>query len=339
MPRLNANQLNQAMGMIVAGQKQRDVAERFGVVHATIGRAWRRFQTTNSVTYRHGGGRERATSARTDRLIQFEARRRRTITAPEIAANLERANIAAVSDKTIRRRLHASNLKSRRPAKHLPLGREHRRARREFADEHLGWNAEWENVIFTDESRFRLRGSDGRIRVWREQGERYLEHCMVEEEPYGGGSVTVWGGIYRGGRTELVVFENDTVNAERYLNRILRPIILPLARQRGHDFIYMDDNARPHRAHVVNNFFEEENINRMVWPARSPDLNPIEHVWDALGRRLKKRVVKPNFLNELAAAVAEEWPLIEQQIIDNCIFSMQRRCQAVLRARGGPTRY
>lgn len=339
MPRLSNDQFNRAIGMLQAGQTQRQVAGRFGVAHAVIGRAWRRFQATNDVRYRRGGGRRRLTTARIDRSIILEARRRRIITAPELASQVLQANNIVISAPTIRRRLYDSDLHSRRPCKHPPLNRGHRRRRLEFAREHSGWIEEWRNCMFTDESRFRLRGSDGRVRVWRAMGERYTEDCMIEHEPYGGGSVTVWGGIYRGGRTELVIFVNETVNSERYLNQILLPIVLPFAERRGPNFIYMDDNARPHRAHVVNEFFEEEEITRMVWPARSPDLNPIEHVWDALGRRLRKRNPQPDNLQELAVVLAEEWTLIDQQIIDNCITSMPRRCQAVIAARGGPTRY
>lgn len=339
MPRLGVDQLNQAIGLLQAGQSHREVGERFGVSHSVIGRAWRRFQATNSVIYRHGGGRPRLTTARMDRFISQAARRQRTITSPEIAVRLMQTHAIEVSAPTVRRRLNASNLMSRRPARHPPLNRDHRRDRLNFAREHSEWNIEWGNCLFTDESRFKLRGSDGRVRVWREGNQRYQENCMVEHEPYGGGSVTIWGGIYRGGRTELIIFANGTVNADRYLNQILRPIVLPFANQRGPDFIYMDDNARPHRARIVNQFFRQEEITRMVWPSRSPDLNPIEHIWDALGRRISKRPLRPNNLQELAVVIEEEWPLVEQRIIDSCIDSMPRRCQAVIRARGGPTRY
>ncbi|GFS93098.1 transposable element Tcb2 transposase [Trichonephila clavipes] len=67
----------------------------------------------------------------------------------------------------------------------------------------------------------------------------------------------------------------------------------PYAAAIGNDFILMDDNSRPHRANLVEDSFFEEGIVRMEWPACSPDMNPIEHVWDALGRRVAGRQPPP----------------------------------------------
>ncbi|GBN07473.1 hypothetical protein AVEN_63513-1 [Araneus ventricosus] len=76
----------------------------------------------------------------------------------------------------------------------------------------------------------------------------------------------------------------------------------------------------------------------MAWPARSPDLNPIEHVWDMLGRRIAGRSVPPGTLHELQQALLQDWALLPQQAINDTIASMPRRCQA-FSSRGYHARY
>ncbi|GFX30813.1 transposable element Tcb1 transposase [Trichonephila clavipes] len=71
----------------------------------------------------------------------------------------------------------------------------------------------------------------------------------------------------------------------------------------GAEFLFMDDNARPHRANIVDECLQSEDITRMDWPAYSPDLNPIEHVWDMLGRRIAARQPPPTCLPELRRAL------------------------------------
>ncbi|GFU93782.1 transposable element Tcb2 transposase [Trichonephila clavipes] len=83
----------------------------------------------------------------------------------------------------------------------------------------------------------------------------------------------------------------------------------------------MDDNCRPHRANLVEDFLFEEGIVRMEWPACSPDMNPIEHFWDALGRQ-----IPPQTLQELERALLEEWDRIPQLVINSLIDSMPHRC-------------
>ncbi|GFW05286.1 transposable element Tcb2 transposase [Trichonephila clavipes] len=79
---------------------------------------------------------------------------------------------------------------------------------------------------------------------------------------------------------------------------------------------------------------ESEDIERMDWPARSPDLNPIEHVWDFLGRRLAARTLPPKTIRELRLALQDEWAAMPQQLIDTLILSMGRRCETCLAVRG-----
>ncbi|GFX74464.1 transposable element Tcb2 transposase [Trichonephila clavipes] len=106
---------------------------------------------------------------------------------------------------------------------------------------------------------------------------------------FGGGGVLVYGGISIDGCTYLYNIRDGPLTARRYGDEILRPILVPYAAAIGDDFILMDDNCTPHHANRVEDFLFEEGIVRMKLPAYSPDMNPIEHVWDSLGRRVAGR--------------------------------------------------
>ncbi|GFV70465.1 transposable element Tcb2 transposase [Trichonephila clavipes] len=98
----------------------------------------------------------------------------------------------------------------------------------------------------------------------------------------------------------------------------------------GLQFLFMDDNAPCHRTVAAEQLLESEDIERMDWSARSPDLNPIEHVWDFLGRRLAARTLPPVTIRELRSALQDEWAAMPQQRIDTLILSMGRRCETCL---------
>ena len=98
-------------------------------------------------------------------------------------------------------------------------------------------------------------------------------------------------------------------------------------------------DARPHRARIVNEYIQQETIERMDWPANSPDLHLIEHAWDILQRRISNRQNQPNSLQELADTLVDEWSRIPQVEFQTPIRSFQNRCREVIRARGGHTRY
>ncbi|GFY15529.1 transposable element Tcb2 transposase [Trichonephila clavipes] len=115
--------------------------------------------------------------------------------------------------------------------------------------------------------------------------------------------------------------------------------ITPHSFVKGHNTEEQDDNAQPHRARLVENMLEAETIQRMEWPACSPDLNPIEPVWDMLGRHIAAGPRPPATVRYLEIALLEEWNSIPQSLIDNLIVSMANRCAAVLAVRGDHTPY
>ena len=89
----------------------------------------------------------------------------------------------------------------------------------------------------------------------------------------------------------------------------------------------------------MRDFLQDKNVSVLPWSAKSLDLNPIEHVWDLLDRRLRARAIPPRNVRELAGALLEELGNISQQELANLVQSMRRRCTAVLNAAGGYTRY
>ena len=202
----------------------------------------------------------------------------------------------------------------------------------------MRWNrVDWVNVIFSDESRFSLQGNDGRVCVWRRRGERFSQQCVKESDAHRGGSVCVWGAIGLHEKSDLVHFQRN-VNADIYMNDVINDQVVPLFARRP-IIIYMHDNAHPHTANATTTHLRNLGIPVMQWPAISPDLNPIEHIWDELERRMRARQIPPTNLPDLRVALTEEWQAIPQQRINKVINSMRKRCQAVINANGGHIRY
>ncbi|GFU17568.1 transposable element Tcb2 transposase [Trichonephila clavipes] len=185
-----------------------------------------------------------------------------------------------------------------------------------------------------NESRFSLSSDSNRILIWRERRSRNHPSNIIERDRYGGRGVLVWGGIMLGSRTDLHIFDAGSVNGTRYCNEILLPYVRLFRGAMGLQFLFMDDNAPCHRTVAAEQLLESEDIERMDWPARSPDLNPIEHVWDFLRRRLAALTLPPVTIRELRLALQDEWAVMPQQLIDTIIFSMGRRCETCLAVRG-----
>ncbi|GFS85961.1 transposable element Tc3 transposase [Trichonephila clavipes] len=191
----------------------------------------------------------------------------------------------------------------------------------------------WSHVLFTDESRFSLTSDSKRVYIWRESGTRNDPSNIVERDRFGSGGVMVWGGIMIDGRTPLHVFRSGSVTGQIYRDEVLDPYVRLFRGAYGRDFLFMDDNARPHRANLVDEFLESEDIKRIPWPANSPDLNPIENLWDYLGRAIARRHPPPRDVNGLKTALLEEWSLIPQTVINNVISSLKTRCDMCVRVR------
>lgn len=335
----------QVVALIEAGQNQSAVARQLNISRYSVRRVYQRYRETGGFERRRGSGRARATTQRDNRFLVTTALRNRRLTAVELAQQLQQVREVVVSRWTVRRRLAEGGLTAHRPANGPKLTPAHRRARFRFAQEHVNWTADqWKAVLFSDESRMCLHDNDGRGRVYRRRSERFSQCCITERVAYGGGSCMFWGGISLERKTELVFIVGANIRrqtrgltSQRYIEEVLQEHVVPFGRLIGSNFLFMHDNARPHTAAIVRQYLQEVNVPVMEWPARSPDLNPIEHLWDELKRKIRGRNSAPANLQELQNALKEEWDAMPQDFIRNLIESMGNRCEAVIRARGGNT--
>ncbi|GBM44494.1 hypothetical protein AVEN_15019-1 [Araneus ventricosus] len=173
------------------------------------------------------------------------------------SAEIRAAVGTTVTQRTVTNRLLQGQLRARRPVACISLTRNHCRLRREWCQGRAHWRTEWRSVVFSDESRFCLCASDGRVLVRRRPGERLQPTCL-------------W-------------------------PRHTRPIPGVM------------DNSRPHIAVVTQHALQS--VDMLPWPARSPDLSPIEHVWNIIGRQLQRH---PLTVPVLTDQVQQAWNFIPQ---------------------------
>ena len=126
------------------------------------------------------------------------------------------------------------------------------------------------------------------------------------------------------------------LNAQCYITEVFGPVVIPFLNQNPGTL--MHDNARPHTARLTQNYLARDNVNVLHWPACFLDMNPIEHIWDVLGRRARENHVVNN-INDLRAALIQEWKAIPNDVVRCYVWSMRSRMIAVIWRRGGHTRY
>ena len=327
MPRLNQNQRIQALTMLARGDNVSNVSRAFGCHRDTIIRLCQRFQQKGGVADRRRPGRPRVTNPRTDRFITLTHLRRRFQTPTSSARQY------SISKQTVLRRLRQARkpIRPRRPYVGQVLIARHRAARLQWAQRHFRWGRRWwARVLFSDESRFNQSHHDSGIRVFRRRGERFADNCLIERDRFGGGSVMVGVGIIGRRKTNLIVLQGN-LNAQGYINQILQPEAVPFLQRHG-PAILMHDNARPHVARISRQFLNRNNVNILPWPAQSPDMNPIDHIWDYVGRKVRARGNVHN-LRDLENASIREWNNIPNVVIRRYVMSMRGRLAACINSR------
>jgi transposase len=334
MPRLDAATRNIVIGRLQAGELQNAVARLYNIHRNTISRLLQWNQQSGSTADRQRSGRPSITSAVQDRYIRVFHLRKRTVTARETSSNVP--GLRRISAQTVRNCLRENGLRVRRPYFGAVLRRRHWLARVRWCNRVRPWDLQnWRRVWFSNESRFMLQPRDGRTRVYRRRNERFERNCVLEVDNIGGGNVMLWGAISYARKTQLVHI-SDNLNVARYRDEVLTSHMLPTMNL--HRDVFQRDNAGSHTARATVDFLANQNVTVLPWLSKWQDVNPIEHLWDDLDRRVQSSTSAANS----ARTAADSWERmgrIPQDHIHRLIESMTRRVRAVLQANVGHNIY
>ncbi|GFX95666.1 transposable element Tcb1 transposase [Trichonephila clavipes] len=242
------------IGRLECERTKLEVSEELGIGHSVISRLWQRFQDDGNVSRCYSTGRSRVAMPNEDRYIYLAvtAKRNRRSTASNLSRQLSSVTGTTVSRQTVYRRLRHIGLYARRPVRCIPLTATHCRLRLTWSREHALWTPQqWSCVMFSDEYRFSLQFDSHQALIWRAPGTCYHQENTIERHRYGGAGWLVWGGIILGSRTDLHV-QSATMTGHIYREVLLEQHLRLFRGAMGAEFLFMDDNARPHRANIVD---------------------------------------------------------------------------------------
>lgn len=257
------------------------------------------------------------------------------------ATDCQRQLFPTLTPQAVRKMLCAIGLPGRVRRKRPYLKRVHVKTRKEWAAAHLDWTDwDWQAVVFSDESKINLFGSDGRQYCRRYPGQQYAPQFVQKEMKHGGGNIMVWGCVtwFGVGRIHRV---EGRMNSDQFCS-ILEDSLLGSLEDHGlrvDNVVFQQDNDSKHTSRKTRRWLDEHNIDRLPWPASSPDMNLIEHVWQLLKRRVRAHQPLPSNLTQLWHVVEEEWYRIPVDEIRALYRSMPRRVEALANAKGWYTKY
>jgi transposase len=271
-------------------------------------------------------------------LMQILNKNRRT-NINELHENFISSTSINISKITLRRFLHKHNIYGRIGAKKPFVNAANKMKRLFWAKNKKDWVDEWKKIIWSDESRFVVFGGDGKRYVWRTTYEKYDPKCLIPTFKSGQESVMIWGCFTKNKLGPLVRLEGR-ITANIYIE-MLENYLLPFINdlENKDDYTFQEDNAPIHTANKAKKWKDDNNIRSLPWPAQSPDLNPIENLWDELERKVRKHNPLPKNKDNLWEILQEEWSKLDEDIYKNLVDSMPRRIAAVIDNKGNPTKY
>jgi transposase len=320
------------------GYSYREIASIMGVSIGTITNIIKKYRPDSPKSV---GGCKKKLSATSVRHATRLITSGKVDTAVQVHKVLQNKTNNSISVQTVRRALKEAGMKPAIKKKRPILSKKHQRERMDFGLAHLDWTVEdWKRVIWSDETKINRFGSDGRAWVWKKQGESLSARLVNGTLKFGGGSLMMWGCFCWQGVGYACKIDGK-MDCELYC-QILEEDLQKSIEFYGIDrdkVIFQQDNDPKHTSRLAKQWFQDNGIEVMVWPPQSPDLNPIEHLWRMLKMKLAAYEEAPEGILELWERVQNEWEKIDTSICQKLIESLPSRMEAVVKAKGGYTKY
>jgi transposase len=321
------------------GLTDRAVAEKLGKIHfTTVNKVYRDYRAGRDIfAPKPRSGRPRVLGTRSAQYGALVLSRGLV----QSASDLQREFFPDVSVDTVRRRLKELGWRAyrRRRVPHLTTKRQRRRL--VWGHEHRAWSVEqWKRVGFSDEKKFVVYGRTKTLLFWKKRRALAKPSDHIGSVKYGGGHIMVWGYITSEGVGELYLIEG-TMNTSKYTEILDKAFLGSLAKfyTTPSDIIFQHDNDPKHTSRGTRKWLAQHEVQVLPWPASSPDMNLIEHVWAYLELQVRSRRPAPQNRHELWLAVKEEWEKIPPSFITKLYDSMHKRVEALIKAKGGHTMY
>ena len=199
---------------------------------------------------------------------------------------------------------------------------------------------DWKRVIWSDETKINRFGSNGHQYVWKKKGGPLSDRTTTPTVKFGSGNLMVWGCMGWNGVGVLAEVEGR-MDAKQYVDILEENLEKSRKKLKVEKkkVIFQQDNDPKHTSNLAQKWFKDNKIDLIEWPAQSPDLSAIEHLWNILKCKLNKYEEPPKGVYELWDRVAEEWNKITPEDCQNLIESLPGRLEAVYKAKGGHTKY
>jgi transposase len=324
--------------LALEGVSSRQIANQLNISHTTASNYTASYSIKGGRT---GPGRPSKMPDRLKALLVRKTEAGKFENAEATARHVRSEHNINVSGQAIRNMLRSAGLKNYAKVKKPRLSPIQIKKRLIFARVHKHHTLDyWKNVMFTDESKFNLYGSDGNKRVWKRPGSVLQDHHVRKVVKFGGGSVMVWGGIcYNGvGKLVFIVGKMDSIQYQSILGTGHNTSIEMHSIDQA-NLIFQQDNDPKHTSRSTKAWMEANGFNVLEWPSNSPDMNPIEHVWNDVDVRVRKNHPQARNIDELKNQIEEEWYKTSPEYINELFSSMPRRIKALADAKGRNTKY
>ena len=320
------------------GFSSEEVAKRVGVHRTTVTHVCKSLLKNPDFCYvKPKSGRPRKLSQKDKEFAVLELARGRASS----AVDLQRNFFPHAHPDTVRNALREQGLSAHRKQKVPFLSHHHTLSRLKWANVHKSWSVvDWERVIFSDESKFNLFGSDGLQYCWRKGGKAFDPRYTQKQVKHGGGKVMVWGCISPYGVGRLYKIDG-TMDSKKYISILQEAYLGTLddLHTNHQSFILQADNDPKHKSRATQAWLRENNIPTLDWLSSSPDMNIIENLWAYLDNRIRAHPMNLSNSKELWIALEKEWYNISPEYIRKLYESLPGRVEEVHRAKGGNTKH